>query len=148
VKQTSKRVSRTKIDKRVVNVMEPSSEGSYVYEDLSVDENDFLLVQANDLDKESMHFEIAPEEKSVHWTVSAGHEPSADILIPKESETKLKMLKEKEPSLILALKRIDTKKKTTPKTHASAVSIDDIDFKLNQPELKADSERDRGILDN
>ena len=48
-------------------------------------EDDFLFVQANDLDKDSMQFHIQNEDtiKSMHWAVSAGHEESHDF---KDSE--------------------------------------------------------------
>lgn len=74
-------------DKRVINVNAVDSEKSEsIYESIDADENDFMFVQANDLDRESMQFQIQNEEqRSVHWAVSAGHEPSLDLYLPKES---------------------------------------------------------------
>lgn len=94
-----KRASRTRaVDQRVVNIMAVDSSESLV-EDLSLDENDFMLVQANDLDKESIHFELHPHEMPVHWSVSAGHEPSMELPVaPREEKpAKAKISNQKTP---------------------------------------------------
>ena len=124
-------------DKGVVNVLSHSSELS-LNSCGSQDENDFLFVQANDIDKESIHFQIQNEDqRSVHWTISAGHEPSVEIQVKRE----------------VSAKELDSKfkDKKTPiiggyeSRKREVVSLDEIDVKVAKA---PNSDDDRGILDN